>query len=77
MHWDKYPQNMHCIFCNDSQKQKISLSRPHSKVIQIIANNSKNNVEHKELAKNIMKRDSSAVEIVFNWHEEYKPFDEI
>ena len=68
---------MNCIFCNDSQEQKISLSKPHSKVIQIIPNNGTNNVEHKELTKNIIKSDSSAVKMVFNWHEEYKPFDEI
>ena len=77
MNWDEYPQNMNFIFCNDFQKQKISLSNPHPKVIQIIVINSKNNVEHKKLAKNIMTSDSFAVKVFFNGLEEYKPFDEI
>ena len=62
MNSDEYPQkNINCMVCNDSQKQKISLLKPHQIVIQIIANNSKNNVERKELAKNIVESDSSAV----------------
>ena len=63
---EEYPQNMNCIFCNNSQKQNISLSKSHPKVIiQIIANNSKNNGEHGKLAKNIMESDSSAVKLLF------------
>ena len=47
---EEYPQNMNCIFCNDSQKQNISLSKSHPKVIiQIIPNNRKNNAEHGKL----------------------------
>ena len=68
---------MNCIFLNDSQKQKISLLKPHPKVIQIMADNSKNNVDHEELAKNVMENDASAVKLAFTWLEEYKPFDEI
>ena len=48
-----------------------------STLIEIIASNSKNNVEHKGLAKTIMESDSLAVKLIFNWLEEYKPFDEI
>ena len=48
-----------------------------STLIKIIANNSKNNVEHKELAKTIMESDSLSVKLIFNWLEEYKSFDEI
>ena len=66
-----------CICCNESPEQKISLSKPHPLVIQIIANNNKNNVAHRELAKNIMKSLSFAVKLVFNWLEKNKPLDEI
>ena len=48
---DEYPQNMNCIFCNDSQKQKIKPNKA--------THNSKNNVTHTELTKNIMESDSS------------------
>ena len=47
MNSDDYPHNINCIICNDTQKQKISLSKPHLMSLQIFANNSKNNIEHK------------------------------
>ena len=48
---DEYPQNMNCIFCNDSHKQKMCLLKPHPEDIQIIADNSKTNVKPKQLQK--------------------------